>query len=102
MAVPPAAAILSLAEAENLCAVIVHGDGQVAVAEHLDELAVADGTGGDEVVDADRAALREQRGETRSRLTTWYSVRNRLVKPLSLGSRMCSGICPPSKDAGTW
>ena len=37
-----------------------------------------------------------------SRLTTWYSVRNGFVKPLSLGSRMCSGICPPSKAAGTW
>ena len=35
-------------------------------------------------------------------LTTWYSVRNGLVKPLSLGSRMCSGICPPSKAAGTF
>src|SRR5262245_5062584 len=37
-----------------------------------------------------------------SRLTTWYSTRNGLRKPLSFGTRMCSGIWPPSKDAGTW
>ena len=34
--------------------------------------------------------------------TTWNSTRFGLVKPFSLGSRMCSGICPPSKRAGTW
>src|SRR5664280_741507 len=38
----------------------------------------------------------------RSRLTTWYSVRNRFVNPFSLGSRMCSGIWPPSKRSGTF
>src|SRR5690349_21781586 len=35
-------------------------------------------------------------------LTTSYSVRNRLRKPLSLGSRMWIGIWPPSKLAGTF
>src|SRR5690554_5189698 len=36
-----------------------------------------------------------------SRLMPWYSTRNGLLKPLSLGMRMCSGICPPSNPAGT-
>src|SRR5262245_49758057 len=36
-----------------------------------------------------------------SRLMAWYSTRNGLLKPLSLGMRMCSGICPPSKLRGT-
>jgi hypothetical protein len=36
---------------------------EVAVAEDLDQLARADRTGGDELVDADRAALGEQLGE---------------------------------------
>ncbi len=35
-------------------------------------------------------------------LTTWNSTLFGFLKPLSLGSRMCIGICPPSKDAGTW
>src|SRR4051794_5560079 len=35
-------------------------------------------------------------------LTTPYSVRNRLRKPLSLGSRIWIGICPPSKVDGTF
>src|SRR5882724_10938445 len=33
---------------------------------------------------------------SRSRFTTWYSVRKILVKP-RLGKRRCNGICPPSK-----
>src|SRR5262245_42085394 len=36
-----------------------------------------------------------------SRLMAWYSTRNGLLNPLSLGMRMCSGICPPSKLVGT-
>src|SRR3954463_10482829 len=40
--------------------------------------------------------------ERRSRFTTWYSVRNGFLKPLSLGVRMCSGIWPPSNASGTW
>ena len=31
----------------------------------------------------------------------WYSTRNGLLKPLSFGMRMCSGIWPPSNPAGT-
>src|SRR5262249_48621104 len=34
-------------------------------------------------------------------LTISYSVRNRFRNPLSLGSRMWMGICPPSKVTGT-
>ena len=74
---------------------------EVAGAEHLDRLALADRAGRDQLVDADRAALGEQLGEP-ARLTTWYSTRKRFLKPLSLGSRMWSGIWPPSKPAGTW
>src|SRR5918994_316710 len=35
-----------------------------------------------------------------SRLMAWYSTRNGLLKPRSLGTRMWSGIWPPSKPAG--
>ena len=35
-------------------------------------------------------------------LTTSYSVRNRLRKPFSFGSRMWIGIWPPSNVAGTF
>src|SRR5262249_8416072 len=38
---------------------------------------------------------------SRSTFTTWYSIRNRLRKPLSLGSRMWRGIWPPSKAGET-
>src|SRR6266571_4295090 len=37
---------------------------------------------------------------SRSRLTTWYVTLNRFLKPLSFGSRMWMGICPPSNEAG--
>jgi hypothetical protein len=35
-------------------------------------------------------------------LTGWYSVRKRLRKPRSFGSRMWIGIWPPSKAADTF
>src|SRR5918997_7189894 len=35
----------------------------------------------------------------RSRLTTWKTTLFGFLKPESLGSRMCSGVCPPSKRA---
>ena len=35
------------------------------------------------------------------RLTTWYSIRNGLLKPLAFGVRRCSGVWPPSNRAGT-
>src|SRR5690606_38298541 len=35
-----------------------------------------------------------------SRLMAWYSTRNGFLKPLSFGTRMCSGIWPPSNPAG--
>ena len=72
----------------------------LAVAEHLDQLALADGTLGDEVLDGDRRHPRGYSSASRSRLTTWYSTRNGFLKPCSFGSRMCSGICPPSKPVG--
>src|SRR3954468_24763014 len=37
----------------------------------------------------------------RSRLTTWKTTLLGLLKPDSLGSRMCSGVWPPSKRAET-
>src|SRR3712207_2541219 len=39
------------------------------------------------------------RAAIRSRLTTWKTTLFRFLKPASLGSRMCSGVCPPSKRA---
>src|SRR3954465_13532210 len=35
----------------------------------------------------------------RSRLTTWNTTLFGLLKPVRRGSRMCSGVCPPSKRA---
>src|SRR5687767_566870 len=35
-----------------------------------------------------------------SRLMAWYSTRKGFLNPLSFGSRMCSGIWPPSKFIG--
>src|SRR3954464_8448156 len=35
----------------------------------------------------------------RSRFTTWKTTLLRFLKPDSLGSRMCSGVCPPSNRA---
>ena len=63
MAEPPAATILSLALAENACARDLQRHAEVAVAEHLHGLALADGALGDQVLDADRAAVREQLAE---------------------------------------
>src|SRR5215211_4723606 len=37
----------------------------------------------------------------RSRFTTWKTTLLRFLKPDSLGSRMCSGVWPPSKRAET-
>src|ERR687885_1106539 len=37
----------------------------------------------------------------RSRLTTWKTTLFRFLNPDSLGSRMCSGVWPPSKRAET-
>ena len=64
MTVPPAAVIFSRAESENACAVMFRLDaGQVAGAEHLDRCTLADRAGRDQLVHADRAAVREQLGE---------------------------------------
>ena len=39
---------------------------------------------------------------SRATFTTWYSIRKRLRKPFSFGSRMWIGIWPPSKPGETW
>src|SRR3712207_5770691 len=39
------------------------------------------------------------RAAIRSRLTTWKTTLFRFLKPESLGSRMCNGVCPPSNRA---
>ena len=52
MAVPPAASIFSLAEPENAWALTWTATDDVALAEHLDRLALADRALGDQVVDA--------------------------------------------------
>src|SRR3954447_26282258 len=39
------------------------------------------------------------RAAIRSRLTTWNTILLLFLKPESLGSRMCSGVCPPSNRA---
>ena len=49
-------------------------------------------------VDLARRSLR--RASPRS--PTAYSTRLGFVKPFSLGTRRCSGICPPSKPSGTF
>ena len=58
--VPPAAVIFSLAEPVNLSAVTCTFTDELAVAENLDQLVLANCTLGDELVHADLAALGEQ------------------------------------------
>jgi large subunit ribosomal protein L15 len=101
VALPPAAAIFSFAEAENACAL-------TCTAEEISPLpSTLTGRPG-------RTAPRAARSSTptvppsgksslmRSRLTTWNSTLNGFLNPFSLGSRMWSGIWPPSKAAETW
>src|ERR687897_1720174 len=97
---PPAAVILSFAEPENACALTCRAVEISPVPRTLTGRSA-------------RTAPFATRSSTVtsppfgysdaswSRLTTWNSTRNGLRKPLSLGSRMCNGICPPSKRADT-
>src|SRR5919106_925722 len=97
---PPAAAIFSFAEPENACALTCRAVEISPVPRTLTgrpartaPFATRSSTVTSPPFGYSDASL--------SRLTTWNSTRNGLRKPLSLGSRMCSGICPPSKRAET-
>ena len=94
---PPAAAILSLRGSRERVRADLQRDRDVAVAEHLDGLALADRARGDQRRRRRPSPPSGNSAASSARLTTWYSTRNGFLKPLSLGSRMCSGICPPSK-----
>ena len=79
---------------------------EVALAEDLDRLALADGALGDQRVDGDLAALGEQLGEAVEVDDLELDLRNGFLKPFSFGSRMWIGIWPPSKSpapgSGPW
>jgi hypothetical protein len=61
VALPPAASIFSLADAENASAVTFTATEISPVPEHLDRVAVTDRALGDEVGDGDLAALGVER-----------------------------------------
>src|SRR5215208_5385105 len=96
---PPAAPIFSAADAENACActctstpprspvpsTLTGWPRRTAPASARLSGSIAPPCG-------NRAAIR-------SRLTTWNTTLLLFLKPESLGSRMCSGVCPPSNRA---
>ena len=99
--VPPAAAILSRADAEKACtltwsATVTPPEPRILTGRpsRTAPLATRSST-----LTSPPAGYSEDR---RSRLTTWYSVRNGFLNPRSFGRRMCMGICPPSNAADTW
>src|SRR5699024_9834160 len=98
---PPAAAIFCSAEAENFCAVtssltLTSPEPSTLTGWFLRTAPLATSSSTVTVPPSGNSSCRV------ARFTTWYSTRKGLVKPRSFGSRMCSGICPPSKPAGTW
>ena len=76
----------------------VHGPVQLPASEDLDQRALADEARGASVVGVASSPGKASRV---SRLTTAYSTRKGLWKPLSLGMRWASGSWPPSKPGGT-
>ena len=75
------------------------GGRQVSLAEHLDRFPRAGPRPGRRASLArDLATVGEQRGDP-VEVDHLVPSRFRLVKPFSLGSRMCSGIWPPSNPA---
>src|SRR3954451_10990442 len=98
---PPAAPIFSAAEAENACArTSTVTPPRSPVPRTLTGWprrtapAAARLSGLIEPPCGNSAAIR-------SRLTTWKTTLFRLLNPESLGSRMCSGVWPPSNPAET-
>src|SRR5215203_2727801 len=96
---PPAAPIFSAAEAEKACArTSTFTPPRSPVPSTLTGWprrtapASASASGSMEPPCGNRAAIR-------SRLTTWKTTLLLFLKPESLGSLMCSGVCPPSKRA---
>src|SRR5215207_9197104 len=98
---PPAAAIFSFAVAEKACAVTAswmppRSPLPRTLTSRFGRTAPATTNSSGPTVPPSGNNLARS-----STLTTWYSTRKRFLKPLSLGSRMWIGICPPSNPAGT-
>ena len=99
--VPPAAAIFSAADEENACACTCSSTpprspvpSTLTGWPRRTAPASASESGSIEPPCGNSAAIR-------SRLTTWNTTLFGLLKPVSLGSRMWSGVWPPSKRADT-
>ena len=105
---PPAAAIFSFAEARER----VRGDlqlhaAEVAGAEHLDRLALADRALGHQLVDGRPRRPRGTARPSRSRLTTWYSTLERVLEALQLRQPHVQRHLPalearPGPGSGPW
>ena len=94
---------LLLGGPEKAFAVTCSGDAvEVPVTEDLDQLALADRAGRRPGRRCRRSPPAGNRVASWPTLTTWNSTRKRFLKPLSFGSRMCSGSWPPSNPAGTF
>src|SRR4051812_7823285 len=96
---PPAAAIFSAADAENACACTCTSTPPSSPVPSTftgwprrTAPASARESGFTEPPWGNSVAIR-------SRLTTWNTTLFRFLKPESLGSRMCSGVWPPSNRA---
>src|SRR3954468_7939410 len=96
---PPEALIFSAADAENACACTCTSTPPRSPVPSTftgwprrTAPASARESGFTEPPWGNRAAIR-------SRLTTWKTTLFGFLKPESLGSRMCSGVCPPSNRA---
>src|SRR5690625_4574609 len=99
--VPPAAVIICSAEAENFCAVM----SNFALTSPLPSTLTGWFLRTAPLATRSSTVTEPPSGKSSCRVdrfTTWNSTRKGLLKPRSLGSRMCSGICPPSKPNGTW
>ena len=98
---PPAAASFSFAEFENASAVTLRATLMSPPPSTLTSAPprTAPASTRSSTVTAPPLGNSSARRPT---LMTWYSTRNGFVNPLSFGIRMCIGIWPPSKFAGTF
>ena len=102
MTEPPAATIFSLAEPETVSTATATLDGDVAGAEHLDLLALADRALGHEVVDGDVATVREQLGELLE-VHDLVLDAERVLEPAQLRQpHVHRHLAALEADAGTW
>ena len=77
--------------------VAAHGErlGELAPGEHLDQAALGDEAAARAACPGVTSAPASNASSV-ARFTTWYSIRNGLLKPFAFGVRRCSGVWPPS------